>query len=61
MNKWWAVVIVFIVLIGGFLVLVYTQPAVLPEYTSFGTDLAIAIFGVAAVVIVVNYFARGRR
>ncbi len=66
MNKWDGIVTVLLVLIVGFIFVAFFLPSVLLEFTGYIVEVVAAVFGLTAVVIVINFFSgsgsrRGRR
>jgi hypothetical protein len=58
MNKWEAIVLVFLILILAFVFLAESNPLLLPQFTGYTVDLVVAVFGVGAIIIVVRFFSR---
>ena len=61
MNKWEAAVVIVALLVLGFIYEAAANPTALSQYTGFGVEIALAIFGIAAVAIVVNFFYKSKR
>jgi hypothetical protein len=55
MNKWSAIVIIFVLLMIGFVFVSESEPAFLPQFTSFFVDVVVAVFGIAVIVIIVKF------
>lgn len=57
MNKWEGILSIIVVLIVGFLAVAFLQPSFLQLFTTYIVEVVVAIFGVAVVVVVLNFGA----